>query len=284
MPLGDREILKADLDDGYTKIANLLLEALAIAKLSSTQKGICLFLMRRTYGWGKAEDAISLGEFATACGTSQPYISRQIKDLLKKQVIIRVTYEPGKTPVYTFNTRVADWDKGCINVQGLHEYARQGLYDCARVGLSDCAKVNQESALEPPAKEASGKKELNKKKETIKFFPPDSHQILLSELLLSKILLHLPSYKQPNIQKWAAQMDAIIRIDGRDPPEVKAVIEFAQADQFWKTNILSVEKLRKQYDQLNAKRLAQRKAVKSDANDFKPYRGDHTEEFRPYRG
>lgn len=124
MSLGDREILKADLDDGYTKIANLLLEALAMARLSSTQKGICLFLMRRTYGWGKAEDAISLSDFATACGTSPGYISRQIKDLLNKKVICRVSYQPGKTPVYTFNTRVADWDKGCINVQGLNECTR----------------------------------------------------------------------------------------------------------------------------------------------------------------
>ena len=122
------------------------------------------------------------------------------------------------------------------------------------------------------------------KKDTIKFFPPESDQVLLSELLLSKILLHLPSYKQPKIQKWASQMDAILRIDGRDPPEIKAVIEFAQSDQFWKTNILSVEKLRKQYDQLNAKRLTQRKAVKSDANDFKPYRGDDPGDFKPYRG
>lgn len=284
MSLGDREIFKADLDDGYTKIAHLLLEALAMAKLSGTQKGICLFLMRRTYGWGKAEDAISLGDFASACGTSTSYISRQIKDLLNKRVIVRVSYQPGKTPVYTFNTRVAEWDKGCINVQGLYDCASQGLYECARVGLSDCARVNQEPALEPPVKEAPGKIKRKIKKDTIKFFPPESPEFRLSELLLSKILLHLPGYKKPNMQKWAAQMDSILRIDGRSPPEVKAVIEFAQSDQFWKTNILSVEKLRKQYDQLNAKRLAQRKAVKSDANEFKPYRGDDPDEFRPYRG
>ena len=40
MPKGDRDILKADLEDGYTPIANLILEALALAKMSGVQKGI----------------------------------------------------------------------------------------------------------------------------------------------------------------------------------------------------------------------------------------------------
>ncbi len=165
MPQGDREILKADLEDGYTKISNLILEALAMCKLNGIQKGICLFLFRRTYGWGKSEDAISLKDFAMSCGTSQPYISRQLKDLLEKKVILRVSYEPGKVPVYTFNTRVAQWDKGCIDVQGLHECAIQGLYECARVGLHECARVNQAPALEHPEIEPPVKKGLKKKKE-----------------------------------------------------------------------------------------------------------------------
>lgn len=165
MGQGDRDIFKADLDDGYTKIANLILEALAMCRISGVQKGICLFLFRRTYGWGKAEDAISLGEYAAACGTSEAYISRQIKDLLAKSIIIRVSYIPGKTPVYTFNTRVAEWDKGCINVQGLHECACRGLYECARVGLSDCARVNQEQTPNSPPVRHGGKKG-KKKKET----------------------------------------------------------------------------------------------------------------------
>lgn len=141
MAKGDRENFKADTEDGYTRIADLLLEALAMAKLNGVQKGICLFLWRRTYGWDQKEDQISLKEFAQACDTSEPYISRQLKQLIQWKVIIRTSYEPGKVPGYTFNTRVAQWDKGCIKVQGLSECAIQGLYICAR--------VNQDSALEP---------------------------------------------------------------------------------------------------------------------------------------
>ncbi|MEQ8176651.1 MAG: replication protein, partial [Syntrophomonadaceae bacterium] len=90
MPRGDREIFKADCDDGFTRIANLILEALALVKLNATQIGICLFLLRRTYGWNRGEDAISLGDFAAACGTSKAYISRQLADLLQKNIIRRL--------------------------------------------------------------------------------------------------------------------------------------------------------------------------------------------------
>ncbi|WP_066639221.1 replication protein [Desulfolucanica intricata] len=130
MARGDRENLKADTEDGYTKIANLLLEALTMAKLNGVQKGICLFLWRRTYGWGKKEDKITLKEFARACGTDEPYASRQIKKLINWKIIFRTSYAPGKAASYSMNTRVVEWDKGCIDVQELSECTIQGLYNC----------------------------------------------------------------------------------------------------------------------------------------------------------
>lgn len=199
MAKGDREILKADTDDGYTKIANLLLEALAMAKLNGVQKGICLFLWRRTYGWGKTDDAISLREFSEACGTSESYISRQIKHLVSLRVIIRVSHEAGKTPVYTFNTKIAEWDssvlipgqlhdcdqkglynhsgvtqtdKGLTNVQPLHDSTSQPFNKCARVPFNKCARVNQDSALEPRGIEGPLKKIERHTKEI--YTPPKS--------------------------------------------------------------------------------------------------------------
>jgi len=156
------EILKADLDNGYTPIANLILEALALSKMGGVQKGICLFLFRRTYGWGMKEDEITLKEFAEAVDSSPSYISKQLKQLIGWNVIIRTSYQPGKTPTYTFNTRVAQWDKGCINVQGLNKKTRQGLYKCARVGLHKSARVEQSETLDDTELDGSPKESINK--------------------------------------------------------------------------------------------------------------------------
>ena len=48
MPEGQDKILKAELEDGYGRIANLLLEALALSNLNGKQMSICLFIIRRT--------------------------------------------------------------------------------------------------------------------------------------------------------------------------------------------------------------------------------------------
>lgn len=45
----------------------------------------------------------------------------------------------------------------------------------------------------------------------------------------------------------------MIRIDGRTPDEIRAVIEWTQQDTFWMNNILSTGKLREKFDQLMLK-------------------------------
>ena len=45
----------------------------------------------------------------------------------------------------------------------------------------------------------------------------------------------------------------MIRLDNRQPNEIKAVIEWSQEDDFWQDNILSTTKLRKHFDQLSMK-------------------------------
>jgi len=310
VPKGDREIFKADCEDGFTKIANLLLEALALAKLNGVQKGICLFLFRRTYGWKRSQDAISLEDFAAACGSSRPYISRQINVLLKKNIICRLAYQPGKKSVYAFVTCIAAWDLSVIDlealaaneaqgiyessencgqgrqdckapfVQGLHDCTIQGLYNSTTAVLHECTTVNQPPAIEPPKLKAVVKTERKTMKER-ENYPPDSLPYQLSEMLLKKILEHLPGYKKPDLQKWSWQMEALMRLDRRPPEEVKEVILFAQSDPFWRTNILSVDKLRKQYDQLNSRRLQARAspAHKYQTNNLN---GEEADEYKGF--
>ena len=295
MPKGDREIFKADCEDGFTRIANLILEALSMVRINSTQTGICLFLLRRTFGWNRSEDAISLGDFAAACGTSKTYVSRQLADLLHKKIILRLAYEPGKTPVYAFCTNLAEWDGACIDLQALADNDREGLYECSpedcsdisnetgcglsdqttvqgwglsnqisyglsnriRVGLSDQTTPNQPQSTTVPVITPALKTIIKTMKEK-EIYSTDTLQYQLAELLLMKILEHLPGYKKPDLQKWSKSMDSILRLDKRPPEEVKSVILFAQGDPFWRANILSVEKLRKQYDRLNSRRLQAR--------------------------
>jgi phage replication O-like protein O len=297
MPKGDRNNLKADCEDGFTRIANLILEALAMARLNGMQKGICLFLFRRTYGWNRSEDAITLNEFAEACGSSRSYISRQLAELIRKNIICRLDYQPGKTPVYSFITRITDWDQDCIDINALSNKSVQGLYDCTFQGFNECAMqglhkstteglhdstwVNKATGLKQPELQPVRKTERKTMKEK-EVYSADSLPYKLSELLLSKILEHLPGYKKPDLQKWAWQMDALMRLDRRPPEEVEAVIIYAQGDLFWRTNILSVDKLRKQYDQLNSRRLQSRAAPSFKKKQVGNINAEEADEYKGF--
>ena len=66
---------------------------------------------------------------------------------------------------------------------------------------------------------------------------------------------NVPTLKEPNLQNWAQNFDVALRNDERmaEPPFVAEVIKWACSDLFWRTNIQSPDKLRKQFDQLTAK-------------------------------
>ena len=81
----------------------------------------------------------------------------------------------------------------------------------------------------------------------------NSDEFRLAEHLFSKIQSRNNQFKKPDLTAWAKEIDLMIRIDGRDPPAIQAVIDWCQNDEFWQNNILSTGKLRKQFDQLSMK-------------------------------
>lgn len=81
----------------------------------------------------------------------------------------------------------------------------------------------------------------------------NSEEYQLSSLLLDLILERRNSFKKPDLQKWAKEIDLMIQSDGRTPGEIQQLIEWCQQDAFWQNNILSPRKLRKQFDQLALK-------------------------------
>jgi hypothetical protein len=79
--------------------------------------------------------------------------------------------------------------------------------------------------------------------------------IKLTELLISKILKNNPkSGVQRKTEKtkddWMNECRKLREIDKRTPEEIKSVIDWCQDDEFEKTVVLSMPKLRKRFDNL----------------------------------
>ena len=102
----------------------------------------------------------------------------------------------------------------------------------------------------------NNKNEKNDKNKR-KVFSFDSIEYELSKLLLTEIrkndgnfLASNPDAEAPSLQRWALQIDRLIRLDHRPPEEIRQVIVFAQTSSFWRSNILSAQKLREKYTTL----------------------------------
>lgn len=105
-------------------------------------------------------------------------------------------------------------------------------------------------------------------------FDKNSDEIKIVDFFINKLKELNPKIRVPDTlakkQKWAADIDKLLRIDKRDKHEVCEVISYVVADDFWKSNVLSPDKLRKQYDRLVLKMQQQnskKAVVKSDDAD-----------------
>lgn len=78
----------------------------------------------------------------------------------------------------------------------------------------------------------------------------ETHHLRLAELLYKQIQSNLPNFKEPNLEMWANEFRLIMERDKREGEEIQKLIIKSQSDDFWKKNILSPSKLRKQYDRL----------------------------------
>lgn len=78
----------------------------------------------------------------------------------------------------------------------------------------------------------------------------DEKQMALAKLLFKKIKENNPNAKEPNFEAWANTFRLMMEVDKREGKEIQDVILWCQRHEFWYKNILSPEKLRKQYDRL----------------------------------
>lgn len=105
--------------------------------------------------------------------------------------------------------------------------------------------IRQPSGNHRPTTNKNQKKEKKEKK-----YPCNSDELRLSELLLSLIVAKKPDFRRPDVQRWAVQIDRMIRLDGRTPERIEAVIRWCRRDPFWSKTILSTIGLRMQFDRL----------------------------------
>ncbi len=92
--------------------------------------------------------------------------------------------------------------------------------------------------------------------------------LTIAHYLHQNIIQVNPTFKEPNLDSWAKDIDKAIRIDNRTPQQLKECISWIYSSQgeFWQRNILSGNKLRKQFDQMNMQATKSTSGIKETAH------------------
>lgn len=116
---------KSDINDGHIDIANDLSEALMRINLSGYQYRIIWCVFRKTYGWHKSTDKISLTQFEKMTGLKGKYICRVIKELEDRNMII--VDRNNRINIYKFNSDYDTWKSKTTPKIGNSQNREKGL-------------------------------------------------------------------------------------------------------------------------------------------------------------
>ena len=85
------------LEDGFVRIANELYDQMVKAEFSKRQYKILLFVMRKTYGFNKKFDTISLSQFMESTGLDRANVSRTVNELVAAKVLLKQQHSNSQT-------------------------------------------------------------------------------------------------------------------------------------------------------------------------------------------
>ena len=96
------------VEDGHTDIANEIMDALSKTRIPGEARQILDFIIRKTYGWHKKRDRISLSQFVSGTNLKKTTVCRGINKL--KEMNLIVTQKDNDLGIYyCFNKHYRAW-------------------------------------------------------------------------------------------------------------------------------------------------------------------------------
>ena len=90
-------------EDGHTRIANEIFDQFCTITLSSREWNILFFVIRKTWGWNKKFDDISLSQFRKGCHMNQSQVCKVLKHLVSRKILLKEEFG------YCFNKNYEQW-------------------------------------------------------------------------------------------------------------------------------------------------------------------------------
>lgn len=145
--------MTVQLENGYARIANELLDALAMQPLNGTQWRILIVVFRYTYGFCRKEHELSEAFISKATGIHRKQIGREMNVLIKDNLLsVKKAATFSSSRVLAFNKNYESWGVSTKTLTGdenapvneLVGLTGNGLVDPTGNGLVDQERKNKE--------------------------------------------------------------------------------------------------------------------------------------------
>lgn len=145
---------KVSLANGYTKIANELLDITAKVKLTGTQFRIILAIWRYTYGFNRKSSQLSLTFLSEATKIKKNILKRELDKLIKfKVIIIEKDANFNSSRFLRFNKNYEEWD--IQSIQSIN-------MDTVSLQVDTIVPTQVDATVSPQVDQEIKKKNINK--------------------------------------------------------------------------------------------------------------------------
>ncbi|EFO1586279.1 replication protein [Escherichia coli] len=160
----EQELRVADIDDGYTRFANELLEAIASADLTARQLKVMLAYVRKTYGFNKKTDRIADEQIAQLTGLSRQNVNKAKKELISMNCLFMDGNKIG------VNREVSAWQfSKCLQVSNF--VSKLETKNVSKLETLNVSKLETHKRHSLKTKENINKPPISPKKVSQKFNP-----------------------------------------------------------------------------------------------------------------
>ncbi|WNC90930.1 replication protein [Paraburkholderia sp. FT54] len=209
------------VEDGFTRVAHGIMEALALADLGKRHYKIMLVMCRQTYGYNKKADEVSLSQFHDKTGILPPNVSTAIEELVAMRVLIKT---PGKyAACLAVNKAYAQWTgKAKVDVSKVWGY--QNNNSTVIETISEGYQNDNDGVIETITTKD------NSKRHNQKTTPKEN----LSRSLRERFEIFWASYPRKRSKKAAEKAFAKVNPDEQLFNDLMAGLERAKTSEQWR--------------------------------------------------
>lgn len=244
---------KPQLEDGYTMIANEILENLMRIQLPANQWQVLLCVIRKTYGFRKKVDRIANFQICEATGLRKDVVSRSLHKLEAARIIVR-------------NSKTIGFQKDYQQWELAEQPTNESLLNSQqKLAEQPTELAEQPTKVDSPHVTQKKKETIQKKKEKDRQGTKDPDPLNEQRDKIFEELKKRRGYNSPVSGAEAKAITWVLK-QGYSVEQIMACYDAMKQDKFWGGQFLNMQNVKKQIGE-----FAQERRRESRGSGGKPF-------------